>query len=308
MSWDTNETRRHPALETLIIPPTREISEGFQVRRALPSMHRRMVGPVIFLDQMGPAVFQAGKGLDVRPHPHIGLATVTYLFQGEVLHRDGLGTVQAIRPGEVNWMTAGRGIAHSERTAPGPRAAGGGLFGLQAWVALPKQYEEIEPSFFHHEASEIPFMEGEGVRMHLIAGSLHGKRSPVRTFSEMVYADVALKTGARFSLPAEHEERAIYLVEGTLEADGMVFGPGELLVFRPKANIVLRAASAARMVLLGGEPMDGPRYMYWNFVSSSKERLEVAKADWREGRFAPVPQETEFIPLPEEPPAPVRYP
>jgi redox-sensitive bicupin YhaK (pirin superfamily) len=307
MSWDADETRRHPALETLIVTRTREISDGFDVRRALPSVHRRMVGPFIFLDQMGPAVFPAGKGLDVRPHPHIGLATVTYLLQGEVLHRDGLGTVQAIRPGEVNWMTAGRGIAHSERTAPGPRAAGGPLFGLQAWVALPKQFEEVAPSFVHHEAREIPFLEGEGVRMHLIAGALHGKRSPVKTFSEMFYADVALQAGARLTLPAEHEERALYLFEGTLEAGGMVFGPGELLVFRPGAELVLKAPSAARMVLLGGEPMDGPRYIYWNFVSSSKERLEVAKADWREGRFAPVPQETEFIPLPEEP-APVRYP
>jgi redox-sensitive bicupin YhaK (pirin superfamily) len=307
MSWDADETRRHPALETLIVTRTREISDGFEVRRALPSMHRRMVGPFIFLDQMGPAVFQGGQGLDVRPHPHIGLATVTYLLQGEVLHRDGLGTVQSIRPGEVNWMTAGSGIAHSERTGPETRASGGALFGLQAWVALPKRHEEVAPSFIHHEAHTIPFMEGEGVRMHLIAGTLHGKRSPVKTFSEMFYADVALRAGARLTLPAEHEERALYLFEGTLEADGMVFGPGELLVFKPHADIVLKAPQAARMVLLGGEPMDGPRYIYWNFVSSSKERLEVAKADWREGRFAPVPQETEFIPLPEEP-TPVRYP
>ncbi|AKT41529.1 pirin family protein [Chondromyces crocatus] len=307
MSWDVNETRRHPSLETVIVTRTRELSEGFDVRRALPSVQRRMVGPFIFLDQMGPAVFRSGQGLDVRPHPHIGLSTLTYLIEGEIMHRDGLGTVEAIRPGEVNWMTAGRGIAHSERTRTELRETGGRLFGLQAWVALPKRFEETEPSFTHHEASEIPFIEGEGAQMHLIAGALFGKRSPVQTFSELFYVDLALKEGARFAVPAEHEERGIYLTEGSLEVDGMVFGPGELLVLRPKSDLVLKALAPTRGVLLGGEPMDGPRHIFWNFVSSSKERLEQAKEDWREGRFAPVPQETEFIPLPEEP-APVRYP
>ncbi|AKJ05691.1 hypothetical protein ATI61_102748 [Archangium gephyra] len=308
MSWEeTSDTRQHPELETLIVTRTRDLGDGFEVRRALPSAQRRMVGPFIFLDQMGPAMFRAGHGLDVRPHPHIGLATVTYLYDGEVLHRDSLGVVQHIRPGEVNWMTAGRGIVHSERTGPETRAAGGKLFGLQAWVALPKKYEETEPAFVHHSAETMPFHEGEGVRMHLIAGSLYGKRSPVKTLSDMIYADLALEEGAGLVLPAEHEERGLYLSEGTVELDGTEFKAGELLVFRPGSEIAVRASSRARMAFLGGEPMDGPRYIFWNFVSSSKERLEEAKADWKAGRFARVPQETEFIPLPEEP-APVRYP
>jgi redox-sensitive bicupin YhaK (pirin superfamily) len=303
----TDELRSHPNLETLIVAPTRDLGDGFHVRRALPSARRRMVGPFIFLDQMGPADFQAGHGLDVRPHPHIGLATVTYLFSGEVLHRDSLGMVQPIRPGAVNWMTAGRGIAHSERTPPEPRAAGGKLFGLQAWVALPKQHEETEPAFIHHPADTMPSLEGEGLRMHLIAGALHGKRSPVRTLSELFYADFALEAGARLKLPTEYEERALYLVEGTVELDGIVFSPGELLIFRPGSEVVVQASAPTRLMLLGGEPMDGQRYIFWNFVSSSRDRLEEAKADWKSGRFAPVPQETEFIPLPEDPP-PVRYP
>ncbi len=308
MSWDgANETRQHPELDNLIVAPTRDLGDGFEVRRALPSARRRMVGPFIFLDQMGPAVFRPGQGLDVRPHPHIGLATVTYLFDGEILHRDSLGTVQPIRPGEVNWMTAGKGIVHSERTAPENRAAGGRLFGMQAWVALPKQHEETAPTFVHHGASDMPFLEGEGVRLHLITGSLYGKRSPVKTFSEMFYADVALEKGARLVLPADHEERALYLVQGSVELEGLTFNPGELLIFRPGSELTVRAVTPARMLFLGGEPMDGPRHIFWNFVSSSQERLEEAKADWRERRFAPVPEETEFIPLPEEP-KPVRYP
>jgi redox-sensitive bicupin YhaK (pirin superfamily) len=308
MSWDeTSDTRQHPALENLIVTRTRDLGDGFHVRRALPSAQRRMVGPFIFLDQMGPAVFRSGQGLDVRPHPHIGLATVTYLFEGEILHRDSLGVVQPIRPGEVNWMTAGRGIVHSERTGPEARSAGGGLFGIQAWLALPKQHEETAPAFVHHAADTLPFLEGEGVRMRLIAGALHGKRSPVQTLSDMFYADVALEACAGLVLRAEYEERALYLAEGTVEIDGTAFSPGELLVFRPGSEIALQASTPARMVLLGGEPMDGPRHIFWNFVSSSKERLEEAKAYWKAGRFAQVPQETEFIPLPEDPP-PVRYP
>ncbi|PTL80530.1 pirin family protein [Vitiosangium sp. GDMCC 1.1324] len=302
MSWDfTNETTPHPTLETLIVAPTRDLGDGFNVRRALPSARRRMVGPFIFLDQMGPAVFRSGQGLDVRPHPHIGLSTVTYLFEGQVLHRDSLGVVQSIQPGAVNWMTAGRGIVHSERTSPEARAAGGRLYGIQAWVALPKQHEETAPSFVHHAADTLPFIEGEGVRLHLIAGELYGKRSPVQTLSDMFYADAALEEGAGLVLPARHEERGLYLVEGSVEIDGTEFNPGELLVFRKGSEISFQATSPARMMLLGGEPMDGPRYIYWNFVSSSKERLEEAKADWKAKRFAAVPHETEFIPLPEEP-------
>ena len=304
---DTSETRSHPALETLIVAPTKDLGDGFEVRRALPSARRRMVGPFIFLDQMGPALFGAGHGLDVRPHPHIGLATVTYLFEGEIMHRDSLGTIQPIRPGEVNWMTAGRGIAHSERTGPETRTSGGRLFGMQAWVALPKKHEETEPTFVHHESSTMPVHEGEGVRMKLIVGALHGQRSPVGALSDMVYADVALEAGARFQVSAGHEERALYIAQGAVELDGTGFHTGDLLVLRPGSELIVRATGPARMLVLGGEPMDGPRYIFWNFVSSSRERLEVAKAEWREGRFARVPQETEFIPLPEDPP-PVRYP
>ncbi|MET0403956.1 MAG: pirin family protein [Cystobacter sp.] len=306
-SDDTKDLRTHPALETLIVTPTRDLGDGFEVRRALPSARRRMVGPFIFLDQMGPTVFAPGRGLDVRPHPHIGLATVTYLFEGSILHRDSLGTVRSIQAGAVNWMTAGRGIVHSERTDPQSRAVGGPLFGLQAWVALPQRHEETEPTFVHHPSDTMPFMEGEGVRMHVLAGSSHGKSSPVRSFADMVYVDVALDVGARFDVPADYEERALYIAQGSVRVDGTVFNTGELLVLRPRARLVLEATTPARVALLGGEPMDGPRYIFWNFVSSSKERLEQAKADWREGRFSAVPDETEFIPLPQDPP-PVRYP
>ncbi|MCP3137576.1 pirin family protein [Pyxidicoccus xibeiensis] len=304
---DSNEAQLPPSLEHLIVAPTKDLGDGFEVRRALPSARRRMVGPFIFLDQMGPAVFRSGHGLDVRPHPHIGLATVTYLFEGEILHRDSLGTVETIRPGEVNWMTAGRGIVHSERTGPQTRASGGKLFGMQAWVALPKQHEEHEPTFLHHDADTMPFLDGEGVRLHLIAGALHGKRSPVKTLSDLFYADAALEAGARLVLPADYEERALYLAQGSVEVDGQTFSPGGLLVFRPGSELTIRATTPARMLLLGGEPMDGPRHIFWNFVSSSRERIEDAKEDWRARRFAAVPQETEFIPLPDDPP-PVRYP
>ena len=299
-------------LETVIVTRVREIVDNFRVRRALPSARRRMVGPFIFLDQMGPETLRAGSGLDVAPHPHIGLATVTYLFEGELLHRDNLGVVQAIRPGEVNWMTAGRGIAHSERTPQRMRLSGSELFGIQAWVAMPKKYEESDPAFTHHGTSELPVIEGEGKRVRLISGSLYGAQSPVHTLSEMFYADITLMEGARLPIPSEHEERAAYLVEGSVELlpDDGTFNAGQLLIFKPGAQITLRAhgSSPARMMLLGGEPMDGVRHIWWNFVSSSKERIEQAKQDWKAGRFAPVPEETEFIPLPGSGPAVVRYP
>jgi redox-sensitive bicupin YhaK (pirin superfamily) len=301
-----------PGLETVIVTRVREIVDGFKVRRALPSAKRRMVGPFIFLDQMGPEVLRAGRGLDVAPHPHIGLATVTYLFEGELLHRDGLGIVQPIRPGEVNWMTAGSGIAHSERTPQELRLSGSELFGIQSWVAMPKRYEESEPTFAHHGAEELPIVEGEGKRLRLITGSLYGAQSPVQTLSEMFYADITLVEGARLPIPAEHEERAAYIVEGSVELlpDDGTYSAGQLLVFKPGAEITLRAheTSPARMMLLGGEPMDGARHIWWNFVSSSRERIEQAKEDWMMGRFAPVPEETEFIPLPGSGPAVVRYP
>jgi redox-sensitive bicupin YhaK (pirin superfamily) len=300
------------AVETVVNTRARDLVEGFQVRRVLPSARRRMVGPFIFLDQMGPEVLRAGRGLDIAPHPHINFATVTYLFAGALLHRDGLGTVQTIRPGEVNWMTAGRGLAHSERTPPGARAGDSELFGVQAWVALPARVEEAEPSFAHHGAQELPSVEGEGKTVRLIAGSLYGARSPVRTSSETFYADASLAPGAVIEVPTEHSERAAYVVEGAVEAipEGERFAAGQLLILKPGAEVLLKAAAGltTRLMLLGGEPLDGPRHIWWNFVSSSRERIEQAKEDWREGRFARVPDETEFIPLPGPGPAVVRYP
>jgi redox-sensitive bicupin YhaK (pirin superfamily) len=285
-------------LETMIVARTGDIG-GFQVRRALPSVKRRMVGPFVFLDQMGPAEFLIGHGLDVRPHPHIGLATVTYLFEGEIMHRDSLGTVQPIRPGAVNWMTAGSGIAHSERTAPELRAQGFNLFGIQAWVALPSSAEETAPAFVHHPAAKLPIIQAEGKTVRVIAGSLYGEASPVETPTATFYADAALEAGARIPLPADHEERAVYVAQGKIDIAGDSFEEGQLLVFRPGDEITITALEAARVMLLGGEPMDGPRHIWWNFVSSSQERIEQAKADWKAGRFGAVPDDNEFIPLPE---------
>ena len=285
-------------LETMIVARTGDIG-GFQVRRALPSVKRRMVGPFVFLDQMGPAEFLIGHGLDVRPHPHIGLATVTYLFEGEIMHRDSLGTVQAIRPGAVNWMTAGRGIAHSERTAPELRTQGFNLFGIQAWVALPSNAEETAPAFVHHPAAKLPIIQAEGKTVRVIAGSLYGQASPVETPTATFYADAALEAGARIPLPTDHEERAVYVAQGKIDIAGDSFEEGQLLVFRPGDEITITALEAARVMLLGGEPMDGPRHIWWNFVSSSQERIEQAKADWKAGRFGAVPDDNEFIPLPD---------
>ncbi len=290
------------ALETLIVTRVRDLVDGFKVRRVLPTAKRRMVGPFTFLDQMGPEVFNSGQGLDVGVHPHIGLATVTYLFTGELLHRDSLGTVQPIRPGEVNWMTAGKGIAHSERTPAELRQTGADLFGVQAWVALPTRYEEMTPEFSHYAGQELPVLEGEGKYVRLISGTLYGSHSPVRTFSEMFYADVTLEPGAHLLVPADYEERAVYVVEGSVAfpPDTTAFEAGQLLVLKPGAEIRLRGSElgSTRMMLLGGEPVDGPRYIWWNFVSSSKDLIEQAKADWKAGKFAPVPGESEVIPLP----------
>jgi redox-sensitive bicupin YhaK (pirin superfamily) len=248
---------------------------------------------------MGPAEFILGEGLDVRPHPHIGLATVTYLFDGEILHRDSLGTAQPIRPGDVNWITAGRGIAHSERTSPETRARGGRLFGIQAWVALPATAEETAPAFSHHGKADLPVVAGEGKDVRIITGSLYGESSPVPTFSAMFYADASLAAGTALPLPAEHEERAVYVVAGAVGVAGDRFPAGQLLVFRPDDGITLAAREPARLLLLGGEPMDGPRHIWWNFVSSRKDRIDQAKADWQAGRFTAVPGESEFIPLPD---------
>ena len=298
------------SIETLVVPRTHDLGDGFEVRRALPHKDRRMVGPFVFLDQMGPHAFAPGRGIDVRPHPHIGLS-VTYLLSGEISHRDSLGTVQDIKPGEVNWMTAGKGIVHSERTGSGPRASGSILSGLQCWVALPRAQEEKDPGFSHTAAHELPLIEGDGVTARIIAGAYFGKRSPVPVESPLFYVDLELKPGARLTLPAEYPEQALYIVDGTLDLgrDGR-FGPHQLVVLKPGATITLGALdnAGARVMLLGGEPMDGPRYLTWNFVSSSADRIEQAKEDWRAQRFAPVPGETEFIPLPDLPGRPVRYP
>jgi len=286
-------------VETVIVPRGRDIG-GFEVRRALPAAERRMVGPFVFLDQMGPADLAVGTGVDVRPHPHIGLATVTWLFDGEIMHRDTLGSQQPIRPGEVNWMTAGRGIAHSERTPAALRAATHRLSGMQAWVALPKAHEETAPTFFHHAASAMPQIENAGASVTLVAGHGWGETSPVATFSDTIYAEATLQPRASLPIGAEHEERALYVVDGTVEIAGTVFEPGRLLVLRPGDPITVRAgAHGARFMVLGGETMDGPRHLWWNFVSSSKERIEQAKADWQAGRFGKVPGDDEFIPLPE---------
>jgi redox-sensitive bicupin YhaK (pirin superfamily) len=306
----TRHHEREGVLDLVVIPRTSDLGDNFEVRRALPSRQRRMVGPFVFLDQMGPHVFASGVGLDVRPHPHIGLATVTYLFDGELLHRDSLGTVQQIVPGEVNWMTAGRGIVHSERTAPEVRQQASSLFGIQCWVALPQTHEETEPSFVHEEMNNLPVEEGEGVSARIIAGRLFEKTSPVPTLSAMFYADVRLQAGAKLSVPAEYVERAIYIVEGTIDlgCDG-IFDTGRLLVLKPGKNVTLVCSSSqARVMLLGGEPMDGPRAIVWNFVSSSTDRIQQAQEDWKNQRFPKVPEEVEFIPLPDVLGKPIFYP
>jgi len=285
-------------IEHLLRSHPRDIG-GFAVRRVLPSVPKQMVGPFIFFDHMGPARLAPGGGLDVRPHPHIGLATVTYLFDGEILHRDSLGKVQPIRPGDVNWMTAGRGIVHSERTPPELRATGSGVHGIQTWVALPRDSEEVEPSFFHHPVATLPVIELPGVTVRVIAGHAFGARSPVAVFSETLYAAAELAPDATLALPPEHEERGVYVVEGSATIGETRVDPGQLAILAAGAEAEVRAQSSTVLMLLGGAKMDGPRFIWWNFVSSSKERMERAKADWREDRFAPVPGETERIPLPE---------
>jgi redox-sensitive bicupin YhaK (pirin superfamily) len=273
---------------------------GFEVRRILPCAGGRMVGPFIFLDHMGPVSFAAGQGIDVRPHPHVCLATVTYLFEGEIEHRDSLGVVQTIRPGEVNWMTAGRGIVHSERTGAALRASGHRLHGLQSWVALPLADEENEPAFHHFSWRELPARDGTGIRLRLIAGEAFGMRSPVQVFSEMFYVDAMLARDAMLEMTAEHAQRAAYVVAGAIEIEGRAFGEGKLLVFTPGESTELRAATDVRVVLLGGAPLEGARHIWWNFVASSTERIERAKRDWSDGKFPAVPGDTEFTPLPRQ--------
>jgi redox-sensitive bicupin YhaK (pirin superfamily) len=292
------DKRSCDALEIVIVPRARDLG-GFEVRRALPHGQRQMVGPFIFFDQMGPVQFLAGQGIDVRPHPHIGLATVTYLFDGRLMHRDSEGNAVEIVPGALNLMTAGRGIAHSERSPSTARSGGEGLFGIQSWIALGEADEEADPSFQHFDAASLPVVEDDGVRGRIIAGSAFGKTSPVGRQSEWMYAEVMLDAGARAPLDPDQEERAIYVVEGQIQIAGESFSAPRLLVFRPGDRIAVQATTRARLMFLGGSAMNGPRYIWWNFVSSRKERIEQAKEDWRSGRFRPVPGETDFIPLPQ---------
>ncbi|MBA5776904.1 pirin family protein [Stappia sp. F7233] len=286
-------------IDMIIVPRARDLG-GFEVRRALPSPKRQMIGPFIFFDQMGPAEFLESGGIDVRPHPHIGLATVTYLFDGEIHHRDSLGSDQVIRPGDLNWMTAGKGIVHSEREDPARKTMPRKIFGIQSWVALPKTHEESQPVFEHHGAAGLPVLSDGGATVRVIAGEMYGLRSPVATATETIYADATLAAGGRLPIDASHEERAIYTVDGEIEIAGDKFGPGQLLVFKPGDPITVTANDNARFLVLGGEPMDGPRHIWWNFVSSSKEKIEQAKEDWKRRRFDIVPgDEKDFIPLPE---------
>lgn len=287
------------AIEMVIVPRARDIGD-FEVRRALPAQGRQMVGPFIFFDQFGPVQMRAGHGLDVRPHPHIGLATVTWLFDGEIYHRDSLGSSQPIAPGELNWMTAGKGIVHSERTASAERARDRRLFGIQSWVALPTRTEDSAPQFEHVSSEELPLLRDGGREVRVVAGSLYGARSPVRTMSDLFYGDVKLARGARLPLPVEHEDRGLYVAEGEIEIAGDVFAAGRLLVFRPGDAITVTARQDSRFMLLGGEPMDGPRHIWWNFVSSSRDKIAAAREEWRNRRFAIVPGDAEeFIPLPD---------
>lgn len=293
------DARSCEAIEKVIVPRSHDLG-GFQVRRALPAIGQRMVGPFIFFDQMGPAEFHLGEGLDVRPHPHIGLSTVTYLFDGEIMHRDSLGTALAIKPGAVNLMTAGRGIVHSERTGMEARASGPKLYGIQAWLALPKTHEEVAPEFKHHGAGDLPRIVEGGKRISLIMGSAYGQTSPVKFPWDALYAEAVLSPGAILPLDPDYDERAIYIVSGKVDIAGDEFGAGQLLVFKPGDRISILAIDQSRVMIVGGEPMDGSRNIWWNFVSSSKERIEQAKQEWKTGRFDTVPgDESEFIPLPE---------
>ena len=277
------------------------LGDGFFVTRLLPQIARRSIGPFVFFDYFGPVDFAPGKGIDVRPHPHIGLATVTYLFEGSQMHRDTLGSVQEITPGDVNWMTAGRGIAHSERTGPEVRAAGHRLHGIQSWVGLPMADEEAPPEFHHVGVADLPERDEGGVTLRLIAGSAFGLTSPVKTFSPIFYADARFAPGGALHYGAEHEERALFVIEGEIQtSDIEVHGPGAMLALEKDEEVTLYANAPARVMLLGGARLDGERHIWWNFVSSRKERIEQAKEDWKAGRFGAVPgDDKEFIPLPD---------
>jgi redox-sensitive bicupin YhaK (pirin superfamily) len=291
-------TRTHGPVAVRIVPRSRDLG-GFSVRRVLPSSERQMVGPFIFFDEMGPAVFPPGEGIDVRPHPHIGIATITYLFDGEIMHRDSLGYALPIRPGAVNLMTAGRGIVHSER-AGSDRDVESSMHGIQSWIALPDGLEEIEPAFTHTPAADLPEVSVDGATVRLILGEAFGAASPVRSYSKTLYAEVRLPAGGRFALPGDLTDRAVYVVSGNVAVGDEEYGTGVMAVFRTGAPVELEAAADTRLMLIGGGPV-GERAIWWNFVSSSEARIEQAKEDWREGRFDRVEGDDGFIPLPEQP-------
>ncbi|KVZ35276.1 pirin [Burkholderia ubonensis] len=289
------------SIQALLKPHVRDIG-NLQVRRTLPALAARLVGPFIFFDHMGPATLPPGTGLDVRPHPHIGLATVTYLFEGAILHRDSLGSLQEIVPGDVNWMTAGRGIVHSERTPDALRERGHTVHGIQTWVALPLAHETDAPSFEHHEAAALPKLNDDGVSLTVIAGDAFGLRSPVTTFSRTLYVAAEFADGGRLVLDASHEERAIYLVDGDLAIDGTPLDPAQMAVLTPGATVTLTSGAGARAMLLGGDRLEGERFIDWNFVASSRDAIERAKEAWTRQEMGKVPGETEWIPLPERKP------
>lgn len=277
-----------------------DLGDGFIVRRLLPHAQARHIGPFVFFDHMGPVQMAPGRGMDVRPHPHIGLATVTYLFEGAIRHRDSLGSVQDIRPGDVNWMTAGRGVVHSERTPDAERASGQGMHGIQIWVALPQSAQEVEPEFHHHPAATLPVLRSDGVTLRLVVGTALGFSSPVRVFAPMFYLAAEFAAGGRFVLPAEYAERAIYALDGELTVGGKPLPAGQMAHLVAGTEVEILAAAPTRAVFFGGAPLDGERHLFWNFVSSSRERIEQAKQDWQAQRLGQVPGESEFIPLPSQ--------
>ncbi|PHV11538.1 pirin family protein [Chitinimonas sp. BJB300] len=285
------------SIQHLLKPHERDLG-GFSVRRLLPGLPKQSVGPFIFFDHMGPASFAPGNGIDVRPHPHIGLATVTYLYEGEILHRDSLGNEQVIRPGDVNWMTAGHGVVHSERTPPGARQTGQQVHGIQTWFALPLAHEDAEPGFWHHPASSLPLIEQSALTLRVILGHAYGYTSPVHTYGDTLYVAGELDQHARFDIPADHAERGVYVARGAVEIDGERVEAGQLAVLQPGRLVWVEALEDVRLLVLGGEPLDGPRHLWWNFVASTPERIEAAKLRWQEDRFPSVPGEVERIPLP----------
>lgn len=288
------------AIRQVIEPKEKDLG-GFVVRRVLPAAAQRRVGPFIFFDHMGPSTFPPGEGVNVRPHPHIGLSTLTYLFDGEIMHRDSLGYVQPIEPGAVNWMTAGRGIVHSERTSDEFLAREYLLHGIQIWIALPDGEEEAEPDFQHYPAGSLPTMNGDGMAMTLVAGEAYGERAPVNVHSPLFYLHVDLDAGAAFDMPGGYEDRAVYVVEGEIATGGQTFSPGQMVIFEPGGTPAVSAKANARLIAIGGEPLGSDRFVWWNFSSSSRERIEQAKRDWTEGKFDPVPDDSdEFIPLPDK--------